>query len=41
MSAHGHELVEFKPHSSGAVPREMFWDVDTVLLHLLPGLFGL
>ena len=24
----GHELVEFRPHSDGVLPKEMVWDVD-------------
>ena len=29
MSARGHELVDFRPHSDGTLPREMLWDADT------------
>ena len=28
LKALGHEVVDFKPHSSGLLPREMVWDLD-------------
>lgn len=28
LKALGHELVEFKPHTDGVLPKEMVWDVD-------------
>ena len=28
MKALGHEVVEFRPHRDGVVPREMLWDAD-------------
>ncbi|CAK9100681.1 unnamed protein product [Durusdinium trenchii] len=28
LKALGHEIVDFKPHSSGVLPREMVWDLD-------------
>ena len=28
LKALGHELVEFKPHTDGVLPKEMIWDVD-------------
>lgn len=28
LKALGHELIEFKPHTDGVLPKEMVWDVD-------------